>query len=174
MSKIIEISGYMYEANVIDLTDEELESFMGALKLGDEVWETNRGLEERLRGDSIINGYRVEDGAPLFSVSFDGVKVPFEKFDVSLDLGEEPVPKLDSHQLVLEKWCGSGSSSLGITERFSPEKLKLFTDKITLPDGARHLVVSASYGDEDLEFQESFTDEEIIYIVKKDGEVVRL
>lgn len=164
----------MYEANVIDLTDEELESFMGALKLGDEVWETNRGLEERLRGDSIINGYRVEDGAPLFSVSFDGVKVPFEKFDVSLDLGEEPVPKLGSHQLVLEKWCGSGSSSLGITERFSPEKLKLFTDKITLPDGARHYVVSASYGDEDLEFQESFTDEEIIYIIKKDGEVVRL
>jgi hypothetical protein len=174
MSKTISISGYMYESNIIDLTDKELKSLEKALKDGGDVWEANEDLQERLLGDSIINGYRVEDGVPQFSVSTDGVKVSFEKLDLSLTMSAPSASKRTSHQLVVEKWSSNGSSNIEISGRFSPDKLELSSDEITLPDGTQQMVVSASYDDEEFEFQESWTDTEVIYIIKKNGEIIEI
>lgn len=172
-SKTIEITGNTYELNVIDLTDEEYESLVSALENGD-PWEGNEELEERINEFSLINGYNVEEGRPLFEINVDGEPIPFEKLDVDFDCPDEPAPVLKSHQLVLEKWSRNSIETLELSDEFDISNLELSTENYTLPTGTRRLVVTAYYDGDELDFQGSWTDAIDIYIVKKDGEVIQI
>lgn len=172
-SKTIEISGYTYETNVIDLTDEEFESLVNAIEEGD-VWSGNEELEERLRDDSIINGYKIKEGSPHFEINVDGEKVDLNDLGVDFSDVDEPTPALKSHQLVFEKWCKKSTDTFDLSEEFDLSKLELYTDNYTLPTGAKRLVATPYYDGDSFEFQGSWTEAEEIYIVKKNGEVIQV
>ena len=175
MSKVLSVSGSMYEANIVDLTEKETQKILSALESGDEPFEGLEDLEDRLNDDSVINGFVVSDGIAQLDVDVDGQPV-----DVDLKVEEdssfsEPVTG-EPAQLVIEKYSSRGLLTLELDddEDFDTDKFKLVEDYLTLPTGRTQTVVNPSYGYGDFEFEDSWTQSESIYIVLANGQTVVL
>lgn len=177
MSQTLYVTGKMYEANTVSISDEELASLLAAEQSDEEFWEELEDLHDRLMGDSEINGFRVEDGIPRFSASIDDGEISFA--DLNLDFSESKktqgiAPKRSTHVLVFEKWSDRGCLSCDLEEDFDREMLDLSASAYTLPTGDISYVVEPYYEDHDFDYGDSWTEETRTYVVTKDGEVIEL
>jgi hypothetical protein len=177
MSQTLYVTGKMYEANTVDISDEELGSLLAAEQSEEDFWDDLEDLYERLMDDSEINGFRVEDGLPCFSVSVDDEEISLA--DLSLDLTESKgtqgvAPKRSSHILVFEKWSDRGRFRCDLDDDFDGEMLDFSTSAFVLPTGEISYVVEPSYEDQDFDFIESWTEATRTYVVTKDGQVIDL
>lgn len=57
MTKTLYVTGKMYEANTVNITDAELVSLLTAEQGDGEFWENLEELHDRLMGDSVMNGF---------------------------------------------------------------------------------------------------------------------
>lgn len=177
MSRILSVSGTMYEANTVSITDEELKSLLAAQEGDDDFWENLDDLHDRLMSDSEINGFIVSEGEPYFSVSLDGENLPVSDWGVDYEdtkNTEATVIKPSTHILVFEKLTRDGYLSCELDEEFDKESLDLSATAYTLPTGNTYYVVEPWYTDHDFEPEDSWSDDASTYIVTKEGEVIEL
>lgn len=76
MAHRIEIVGAMYEANVVQIDDDDIARLLASLEAENTPWDGNEDIEEEITGDSIINGFTYDGNVPNFSVTIDGVDHP--------------------------------------------------------------------------------------------------
>lgn len=173
MSQKLSVSGTMYEANFIELNDEELSTILQAKENDLEWFEGNENLHDRIFGDSIINGFLVKDEMPILSVHLDG-----EDVDVNLQVTANSKnlakPIFKNSVLVTEKLSNRAELVLEIDDEFEIDDFDLIEDYLSLPDGKIVKVVNPSYGSDDFEFQDSWTLRERTYLVLTTGQVVLL
>lgn len=171
--KVIEVHGRTYEANVIDLSVDELNSLLNAHANGD-AWVGNEELEEQLLGDSVINGYLLDQNGPQFEVNVDGVVVPLAQ--LSSDFSSDVLPTIvnGASQLVLEKWSNNSSSTFELSGEFQSDLLAFSTETLTLSPGDKRVVATPYYAGDLFDFQGSSTDQERIYALNQDGKIVYL
>lgn len=177
MTKILYVTGKMYEANTVGITDAELASLLAAEQSDDEFWEDLEELHDRLMGDSEVNGFRVSDGVPRFAASVDDEDIVFADLEVDYSQSKNTqgtVPKLSTHILVFEKWSDRGCWSCELEEEFDQEKIDLSATAYTLPTGEISYVVEPCYEDHDFEYGDSWTEETRTYIVTKEGHFIKL
>ncbi len=62
MTKTLYVTGKMYEANTVSITDAELVALVSAEQSDDDFWEHLEELHDQLMGDSQVNGFLVKDG----------------------------------------------------------------------------------------------------------------
>jgi hypothetical protein len=184
----ISISGDMYECMFLNISKdqfEELASIGGAdgdddLILDDsEAWME---LEDEIMGDSKINGFVFDASSANFSITVGSEQqVKFvEDFikENSPIFSESPQAnsknKTKSYYLILEKWSKRGQKSVTINSNFDASQLNLSVDDCVLPTGKTRVVADLSYGVEDLEFDQSFTTNEELYVYCSDGQRVDL
>ena len=177
MTKTLYVTGKMYEANTVSITDAELERLLAAQQGDEEFWENLEDLHDNLIGDSEVNGFRVSDGIPRFRASVDDEEISFTELgrDYSnTKITQVKMKKLDSHILVFEKWSDRGCWSCDLEDEFDKNSLDLSATAYTLPTGEIQHVVEANYEDHDFEYGDSWTEETRTYIVTKDGNVIEL
>jgi hypothetical protein len=171
--KVIEVQGRTYEANVIDLSVDELNSLLSAHANGD-VWVGNEELEEQLLGDSVINGYLLDQNGPHFELEVDGVVVSLAQPSSNLSSDVPPTMVIGASQLVLEKWSSNASSTFEISGEFQSDLLVFMTEALALPTGDKRVVTTPYYAGDLFDFQGSSTDQERIYILNQDGKILYL
>lgn len=171
--KVIEVQGRAYEANVIDLSGDELNSLLSAHANGD-VWVGNEELEDQLLGDSVINGYLLDQNGPQFEVDVDGVVVPMAQLSANFSSDVPPTMVIGASQLVVEKWSSNSSSTFELLGEFQSDLLVFMTETLTLPTGDKRVVTTPYYAGDLFDFQGSSTDQERIYILNQDGNIVYL
>lgn len=177
MTKTLYVTGKMYEANTVSITGVELESLLAAQQSDEDFWEDLEDLHDNLMGDSEVNGFRVSDGVPRFTVSVDDEEISFTELGADYSkttITQVKTKKLDSHFLVFEKWSDRGCWSCDLEGEFDMEKLDLSAATYTLPTGEIHHVVEPYYEDLDFEYGDNWTEESRTYIVTKDGNVIEL
>lgn len=179
MSKTLYVTGTMYEANTIELLDDELNRLLEALEKDEEesFWEDLEDIQERLMDDSEINGFWVANGKPYFEAYLDDDLIPFSSLGVDYETTKNIQGKkkdLTNAILVFEKWSEKGSSSCNIEGEFNQEELGLSPESFILPTGEIRYVVSPCYEGEYFDFDESWTDRERTYIVTTKGEIIDL
>ena len=177
MTKTLYVTGKMYEANTVSITDAELESLLAAQQGDEEFWENLEVLHDNLIGDSEVNGFRVSDGIPRFRASVDDEEISFTELGTDYSntkITQVKMKKLDSHILVFEKWSDRGCWSCDLEDEFDMNSLDLSATAYTLPTGEIQHVVEAYYEDHDFEYGDSWTEEIRTYIVTKDGNVIEL
>jgi hypothetical protein len=171
--KVIDVHGRTYEANVIDLSVDELNSLLSAHANG-HVWVGNEELEEQLLGDSVINGYLLDQNGPQFDVDVDGVVVSLSQLSSDLSIDVPPKMIIGGSKLVLEKWSSNSSSTFELSGGFQSDLLVFSTETLTLPTGDMRVVATPYYAGDLFDFQGSSTDQERIYILNQDGNIVNL
>jgi hypothetical protein len=177
MTKTLYVTGKMYEANTVSITDVELESLLTAQQSDEDFWENLEGLHDQLMGDSEVYGFRVSDGIPRFRVSIDDEEIPFTELGADYSntkITQLKTKNLDSHFLVFEKWSDRGCWSCDLEDEFDRESLDLSATTYTLPTGETHHVVEVCYEEHDYEYGDSWTEDSCTYIVTKDGNVIEL
>lgn len=175
MIKTLYVTGKMYEANTVSITDAELVNLLTAEQGDGEFWENLEDLHDRLMGDSVVNGFRVSDGIPRFKASIDDDEISFS--DLNFNQSTTPFgdpQKATSNTLVFEKWSERGCLSCSIESEFVREKLDLSATMYTLPSGEYRYVVEPYYEDHDFVFGDSWTEDSRTYIVMKDGYLIDL
>lgn len=174
MSKVLSVLGSMFEANIVDLTEEQTKQLLRALESGEELFDGLEDLEGLLNADSLINGFVIRDGRAQLSVDLDGQPVDVNlKVDEDLTLSEPMTG--EPAQLVIEKYSSRGLLTLELDDDdFDLNEFKLIEDHFTLPTGRTQTVVNPSYRYEDFEFEHKWTQSESIYIVLVNGQAVDL
>jgi hypothetical protein len=178
-NKILELYGSMYETNFIELSDDELQQLLDGLEDDESLEDAAPDLYDRIMDDSLINGYRVEDGKWYMKISIDGSDVPISEVggpSETVPASDKPTlkTKLTSHFLVFEKWSTNGKMDLKISSKFDTDLFDIYEDDIQLPNGEKRVVLSVTYDGEDFEFQQSYTDHERLYILRSDGDLIDL
>lgn len=177
MTKTLYVTGKMYEANTISITDSELVALVSAEQSDDDFWENLQELHDQLMGDSEVNGFRVTDGLPRFRASFDDEEIAFDDLDVDYSESKNTqgvAPKLGAHALVFEKWSERGTLTCELKDGLDKEKLDLSATAFTLPTGEVRYVVEPYYEDHDFVFGDSWTEETRTYIVTTDSYIIEL
>jgi hypothetical protein len=177
MTKTLYVTGKMYEANTVSITDAELESLLAAQQSDEEFWENLEDLHDRLMGDSEVNGFRVSEGIPRFRAAVDDEEISFSELGVDYSktkITQGKARKLESHILVFEKWSDRGCWSCDLEDEFDKDSLDLSATAYTLPTGEIQHVVEACYEDHDFEYGDRWTEDSSTYIVTKDGNVIEL
>lgn len=175
MTKTLYVTGKMYEANTVSITDDELISLLTAEQSDGEFWENLEELHDRLMGDSVMNGFRVSEGVARFKASVDDDEISLSDLDFNQPMAPLGEPKrFTSNTLVFEKWSERGCLSCSLESEFDREKLDLSATKYTLPSGEYRYVVEPYYEDHDFVFGDSWTEDSRTYIVMKDGYVIDL
>jgi hypothetical protein len=178
-TKLLELYGSMYETNFIKLSDDELQQIVEGIEDEESIEDSAPDLYDKIMGDSLINGYRVEEGSWYLNVSVDGKDVPLKDIggpNGSKSIAEQATQetKLTSHFLVFEKWSSRGQMNLEISSKFDSDLFNIYEDDVELPNGEKRIVLSVTYDGEDFEFQQSYTDHERLYILRSNGEVIDL
>jgi len=177
----ISISGDMYECMYLDISRDQFEE-LASIGAGEEdlILEDSEAwmeLEDRIMGDSKINGFIFDSSSANFTVSADSKEQVecvenFIKENSSIFSSKplvSPKKKTKSYYLIFEKWCKKGLKSVTIKTKFDSSKLSLISDDCVLPTGIIRVVADLSYGAEDLDFKESFTVREELYVCSSDG-----
>lgn len=178
----ISISGDMYECMYLDISKDQFEELasIGADDDEDLILEDSEAwmeLEDRIMGDSKINGFIFNDSSANFIVNAESKEQiefvkNFVKENSSIFSSKPPVSskkKTKSYHLIFEKWCKKGLKSVTIKSKFDSSQLNLISDDCVLPTGKIRVVADLSYGAEDLDFKESFTVREELYVYSSDG-----
>lgn len=178
----ISIFGDMYECMYLDISRDQFEELasIGAGEEEDLILEDSEAwmeLEDRIMDDSKINGFIFDSSSANFTVSADSKEQVecvenFIKENSSIFSSKPPVSpkkKTKSYYLIFEKWCKKGLKSVTIKTKFDSSKLRLISDDCVLPTGKIRVVADLSYGVEDLDFKESFTVREELYVYSSDG-----
>jgi hypothetical protein len=150
MTKTLYVTGKMYEANTVSITDAELVALVSAEQSDDDFWESLEELHDQLMGDSQVNGFRVTDGLPRFRASVDDEEIAFDDLDVDYSESKNTqgvAPKLGAHVLVFEKWSERGTLTCELKDGSDKEKLDLSSTAFTLPTGEVRYVVEPYYED---------------------------
>lgn len=177
MTKTLYVTGKMYEANTVSITDAELVALVSAEQSDDDFWENLEELHDQLMGDSQVNGFLVSDGLPRFRASVDDEEIDLTDIDVNYRESKNThgvAPKLGAHVLVFEKWSDRGTLSCDLKDGLDKEKLDLSATAFTLPTGEVRYVVEPYYEDHDFVFGDSWTEETRTYIVTTDGYIIEL
>lgn len=177
MSKTLYVTGKMYEANTVSITDDELERLVAAEQSEDDFWENLEELHDQLMGDSQVNGFRVTNGIPCFEASVDDEQISLSDWDVGYSQSKNDkgkAPTLTSHVLVFEKWSDRGCWSCELNEKFDRESLDLSVAAFNLPTGEIRYVVEPYYEDYDFDYGDSWTEDARTYIVTNDGHIIKL
>lgn len=177
MTKTLYVTGKMYEANTVSITDSELVALVSAEQSDDDFWENLEELHDQLMGDSQVNGFRVTDGLPRFRASVDDEEIAFAELVVDYSESKNTqwvAPKLGAHVLVFEKWSERGTLTCELKDGLDKEKLDLSATKYTLPSGEYRYVVEPYYEDHDFVFGDSWTEETRTYVVTTDGYIIDL
>ena len=177
MTKTLYVTGKMYEANTVSITDSELVALVSAEQSDDDFWDNLEELHDQLMGDSQVNGFRVTDGLPRFRASVDDEEIAFDDLDVDYSESKNTqgmAPKLGIHVLVFEKWSDRGALTCNLKDGLDKEKLDLSSTAFTLPTGEIRYVVEPYYEDHDFVFGDSWTEETRTYIVTTDGYIIEL
>lgn len=178
----ISIFGDMYECMYLEISKDQFEE-LASIGAGDEedlILEDSEAwmeLEDRIMGDSKINGFIFDGSSANFTVSADSKEQVecvenFIKENSSIFSSKPPVSpkkKTKSYYLIYEKWCKKGLKSVTIKTKFDSSQLNLISDDCVLPTGKIRVVADLSYGAEDLDFKESFTVREELYVCSSDG-----
>ena len=184
----ISISGDMYECMFLNISKDQFEELASIgdadgdddLILDDsEAWME---LEDEIMGDSKINGFTFDGSGANFNVTVGSEQqIKFvEDFikENSPILNESPSvnskSKTKSYYLIFEKWSKRGQKSVTIKSKFDASQLNLNIDDCVLPTGKNRVVADLSYGVEDLNFDQSFTTNEELYVYCSDGQRVNL
>jgi hypothetical protein len=184
----ISISGDMYECMFLSISKDQFKELASIgnsdgdddLLLEDsEAWME---LEDEIMGDSKINGFTFDGSGANFNVTVGSEQqIKFvEDFikENSPILNESPLvnskSKTKSYYLILEKWSKRGQKSVTIKSKFDASQLNLNVDDCVLPTGKNRVVADLSYGVEDLNFEQSFTTNEELYVYCSDGQRVNL
>jgi hypothetical protein len=139
-------------------------------------------LPDEIMGDSKINGFTFDGSGANFNVTVGSEQqIKFvEDFikENSPILNESPSvnskSKTKSYYLIFEKWSKRGQKSVTIKSKFDASQLNLNIDDCVLPTGKNRVVADLSYGVEDLNFDQSFTTNEELYVYCSDGQRVNL
>lgn len=179
----ISISGDMYECMFLNISKDQFEELasIGADDDEDLILEDSEAwmeLEDRIMGDSKINGFIFDDSSANFTVNAESKEQAecvenFIKENSSIfstKPPDSPKKKTKSYYLIFEKWCKQGLKSVTIKTKFDSSQLNLISDDCVLPTGKIRVVADLSYGAEDLDFKESFTVREELYVYSSDGE----
>jgi hypothetical protein len=184
----ISISGDMYECMFLNISKDQFKELASIgnsdgdddLLLEDsEAWME---LEDEIMGDSKINGFTFDGSGANFNVTVGSEQqIKFvEDFikENSPILNESPSvnskSKTKSYYLIFEKWSKRGQKSVTIKSKFDASQLNLNIDDCVLPTGKNRVVADLSYGVEDLNFDQSFTTNEELYVYCSDGQRVNL
>jgi hypothetical protein len=177
MTKILYVTGKMYEANTVSITDAELVALVSAEQSDDDFWENLEKLHDQLMGDSVVNGFRVTDELPRFRASVDDEEIAFDDLDVDYSESNNTqgvAPKLGAHVLVFEKWSYRGALTCELKDGLNKKKLDLSATAFTLPTGEVRYVVEPYYEDHDFVYGDSWTEETRMYIVTTYGYIIDL
>lgn len=177
MTKTLYVTGKMYEANTVSITDAELVALVSAEQSDDDFWENLEELHDQLMGDSQVNGFLVTDGHPMYRASVDDEEIDLTDIDVNYSESKNTqrvAPKLETHALVFEKWSVRGYGSCSLKVNLDNEKLDLTATAFTLPTGEIRYVVEPYYEDHDFDYGDSWTEETRTYVVTTDGYIIDL
>ena len=165
----------------LDISKDQFEE-LASLGAGDEelILEDSEAwmeLEDRIMGDSKINGFIFDSSSANFTVSAASKEQiecveNFIKENSSIFSSKpqvSPKKKTKSYYLIFEKWCKKGLKSVTIKTKFDSSQLNLISDDCVLPTGKIRVVADLSYGAEDLDFKDSFTVREELYVCSSDG-----
>jgi len=172
---IIKVFGDMYEANVIEITEEDIERLIQARDGDNDFWDDIEDIKEEILSDSLINGFTIVNGAN-FTVEIDGTenKGIIEKFDDSLKNYAPYCMDWDSgNYLVYEQWA-TGSSSYEVNDVFEESNLNLDLEDQILPNGIMRTIMRPTYGDDEFEFLGNKVSKISLYVIKADGEKISL
>lgn len=174
----ISVSGSMYEANYIEVSDETVVELLALQNDGD-MWDDLPELTDEIYGDSLINGFIFNKDLAYFEVFVDGEDQPaimneFMKTYANLPISSNPQGSEGKNYLVYEKWHNKAVQSLDTEDDFDPHELDISVETVVLPGGLVRQAAVVSYEGEDLEFEGSWTDKESLCLVKKDGSFVEL
>lgn len=143
-----------------------------------ELW--SELVEDKLIGDSRINGFSYDESGPRLYIEVDGedltakevLNLPVHNFEaaaLSRIVTSKLKPEDETYTLFFESW-NKGSYTLEMDEEYYPSKLGLSIENQTLPDGSIRSVVNPTYAGEDFEFNGSDNKCYGIYIETPDGE----
>lgn len=160
----ISVSGSMYEANYIEVSDETVEALIALQKDGD-MWDDLPDLTDEMYGDSLINGFIFNKDRAYFDVVVDGEDQPsivnqFMKIYANQPTSFSSSTGEGKNYLVYEKWHGKAQLSLETDSGFDPDELDISVDSVVLPGGLVRQAAVISYEGEDLEFEGSWTENE--------------
>ena len=185
LEEFLILTGRISEDEEVDLDDDDLLTHQLTLprRFDDEVRDTESWselIDNRLMGDSLINGFSYDESGPHLDIEVDGedltetavlnLPVPnFELAALSRVVTSKVKPEDDTYTLFIESW-NKGSYTLEMDDEYDPTKLGLSIENQTLPDGSIRSVVNPTYDGEDFEFDGSENEEYDIYIETPDGE----
>ena len=185
MEEFLILTGRITEDEEVDLDDDDLRTHQLTLprRFDDEVRDTESWselIDNRLMGDSLINGFSYDESGPHLDIEVDGedltetevlnLPVPnFEEATRSRVVTSKVKPEDDTYTLFIESW-NKGSYTLEMEDEYDPTKLGLSIENQTLPDGSIRSVVNPTYDGEDFEFDGSENKGYDIYIETPDGE----
>lgn len=177
MTKTLYVTGKMYEANTVSITDAELVALVSAEQSDDDFWEHLEELNDQLMGDSQVNGFLVKDGFPRFRGSVDYEEISLADMNVYYLESKNTMgvaPNLESHVLVYERWSDENCWSCQLKTGLDKEKLDLSATAYTLPTGEIRYLVEPYYEEHDFDYSDSLTEDARTYIVTKDGRIIDL
>ena len=174
----ISVSGSMYEANYVEVSDETVATLIALQKDGD-MWDDLPELTDEIYGDSLINGFIFNKDQAYFDVVVDGEDQPsivnqFMKTHANLPTSSSSPTSEGKNYLVYEKWHGRAQLSLETDGEFDPDELAIYEEALILPGGLVRQVAEISYEGEELKFEGSWTENESLCLVKKDGSFMEL
>lgn len=174
----ISVSGSMYEANYVEVSDETVATLIALQKHGD-MWDDLPDLTDEIYGDSLIIGFIFNQDQAYFDVVVDGEDQPsivnqFMKTYANLPVSSSSPASEGKNYLVYEKWHGNAQLSLETEDEFDPDQLDISVETVVLPGGLVRQAAVISYEGEDLEFEGSWTENESLCLVKKDGSFMEL
>ena len=179
------LTGRITEDEEVDLDDDDLLTHQLTLprRFDDEVRDTESWselIDNRLMGDSLINGFSYDESGPRLYIEVDGedltetevLNLPVPNFEAaarSRVVTSKVKPEDDTYTLFYESW-NKGSFTLEMEDEYDPTKLGLSIENQILPDGSIRSVVNPTYDGEDFEFDGSENKGYDIYIETPDGE----
>ncbi|BEI33211.1 hypothetical protein [Polynucleobacter sp. HIN5] len=177
--RIISIEGDLYALSILTVSDGNIERLVKARDREEDFWTGLEEFEEELSGGAVISGFLVRRRASELRVFVGNQEFSLELKSV---LDNHPVAlkkskfilEPNSHYLIYEEWFSNGKFIHSLDVDIDLSNLQLGIEEQDLPNGSKKRVLNITYGDEDLQFQESTPEDVSLYVFKSDGERIDL
>jgi len=173
MKQIIQITGTMYEANLVAPSKDEAAQLIAGTDSNREPFRSMVRLQDQLFSSSIMSGYLVGDGPLYVTVGGGNTSISYSMQPHHNTVTINVLP-FQEDVVVTEKVTRDADMMLEITEAFKFERLVWLAEKMTLPTNETRVVAMPQYDGQDFEFVQSYTDSVITYMLTVASERIDL